>query len=365
MQTIEAAVLREPETLVHEQVSLDPPQREEVRIDLRATGVCHTDYHFYAGEFDVPLPVVLGHEGAGVVEAVGADVSGVSPGDTVVLSLLPPCGSCRYCTEGRPFLCQAALDVRFTGTLLDGTRRLHADGEPLNHFYAQSSFATQAVVPAASAIPVADAAPFEAVAPLGCGATTGIGAVLKTAAVEPGASVAVFGCGGTGTSAILAAAAVSATEIIAVDIDPERLDRAADLGATTTIDASETDPVARITESTGGVEYAFEFVGNTDTVRSQAVRATEPGGTIVFSGAAAEDATVDVFELIDEGKTLHGNVAGSVRPAVDIPRYVEMYLDGALDLEALVTPDYTLAEAEAALTDLVEGHVLKPVLGCQ
>ncbi|MFB6074104.1 MAG: alcohol dehydrogenase catalytic domain-containing protein [Haloarculaceae archaeon] len=363
MHTARAAVTREPGSVTVEAVHLAEPAAGEVLVDLRASGVCHTDYHFYAGEFDVPMPVVLGHEGAGVVAAVGPNVDRVAVGDHVTLSLLPPCGHCRYCSEGRPYLCQSALDVRFAGTLPGGARRLaDADGDPLNHFYAQSSFATAAVVPVESVVPVDDAAPFEVVAPLGCGASTGLGAVFETADVEAGASVAVFGCGGTGASALLAADAVSAGPVIAVDVDGATLDRARALGATHAVDATETDPVERVRDLTGGVAYAFEFVGGDDGVREQAVRAAEPGGTVVLSGAASEGSAVNVFEVIDGGKTLVGNVAGSVRPRVDLPQYVDLYRRGDLPLDELIDPSFGLDEAGAALEAVGSGHPRKPVL---
>jgi len=361
MPSIRAAVCRRHGDLSIETLTLDDPAAGEVLVDLAASGVCHTDYHFYAGEHEVPLPVVLGHEGAGTVETVGAGVERVDPGDRVVLSLLPSCGHCEYCASGRPYLCPTALDVRFTGTLTNGERRLRDDDGPVNHFYAQSSFASQAVVTEESVVPIGDHVPFEIAAALGCGATTGIGAVFETAAVAPGERVAIFGCGGTGTSALLAAAAVSASEVVAVDVDERKLDAARESGATVTIDASDNDPVEQI-ESLGGVDYAFEFVGHDDRVREQAIAAVDPGGTVVLSGAAREDASASLASVIGAGKTVVGNVAGSVRPLVDVPRYAAMAARGDLPLGDLIDDSYGLADAEQALDDLVSGAATKPVL---
>lgn len=364
MTDVTAAVLRGEATLSIESLDLAGPQRGEVLVDLHASGVCHTDYHAYAGENEVPMPIVLGHEGAGVVETVGDGVTGVAPGDHVVLSLLPSCGRCRYCASGRPYLCQPALDVRFSGTLPGGARRLHGEDGPINHFYAQSSFATATTVAAESVIPIREDVPLDTVAALGCGAATGIGAVFNTAAVEPGARVAVFGCGGTGTSALLAADAIGASEVVAVDVDPGKLAAAADHGATATVDATEADPVVAIADQ-GGVEYAFEFVGHAAEVRQQAIDAVDPGGTVVLSGAATDDASANLASVIGEGKTVVGNVAGSVRSRVDIPQYASMYASGDLDLDALVDTTYDLADADRALADLIDGRTIKPVLDCE
>jgi len=362
MESIQAAVVRGYGEISIESLELTPPGTGEVLVDIEASGVCHTDHHFYAGEHDVPLPIVLGHEGAGIVREVGDGVTRVEPGDPVVLSLLPSCGHCRFCASGRPYLCPTALDVRFTGTLSNGTRHLRDGSTEVNHFYAQSSFATGAVVTEESVVPVGDDISLETAASLGCGATTGIGAVLRTAGVEAGDRVAVFGCGGTGMSAVMAADAAGAREVIAVDVDPDRLDVASDLGATGTIDTRETDPVDRI-EEIGGVGHTFEFVGHTNEVRQQAIESVERGGTAVLSGAATDEASANLTSVIGEGKTVVGNVAGSVRPLVDIPRYAAMAASGDLDLGALVE-SYDLADAEAALEDLVAGEAIKPVLRC-
>jgi Zn-dependent alcohol dehydrogenase len=365
MRTIDAAVLDGPESIRIETLELADPQRDEVLVDVRAVGVCHTDIHQYLGDGEVSYPVVLGHEAAGVVRETGPGVSGLDPGDHVVLAVITHCGRCPACERGQPYHCENDIDIAFGGGLVDGTRRLSVDGEPVNHFFAQSSFATSAVVPAQTAVRVPDDVPFAPAALLGCGASTGIGAVLNTAGVEPGASVAVFGTGGVGASALLGARAVGATPRIAVDVVPAKLDAAADLGATHTVDASETDPVERVRELTdGGAAYTFECLGAPE-VMEQTVAAAREGGTATLVGAhhGGETFAVDPWrDMLPGGKTVRGCVAGSMRPAVDIPRYVAMYRDGLLELDALVSARYELAEVESALQDAMEGTGFRTVL---
>lgn len=365
MESIRAAVLREYEQLSIERVDLAEPAPNEVRVEMRATGVCHTDYGAYRGdEFQVPTPIVLGHEGAGVVEAVGDQVTTVEPGDNVVLWVLPTCGLCDRCEEGRPFLCQRKDDVKFS-TLLDGTRRLSVDGEELNHFMGQSSFATKAVVSERSVVRIPDDATLESAALLGCGASTGIGAVMNTADVVAGETVAVFGCGGLGSSAIMAARAVSAGAIIAVDIDASKLDNAELLGATAVVNSAEVEPVEHIrTLTDGGVDYALEFVGNNPRVRKQAIESTRAGGTVVLSGAAgpAEQLEIPIQNVLPLGKEIRGNLAGNTRPQQDIPRWIRLHEAGAIDLDRLVSKRYELAELENAFEDLEAGNVIRGVV---
>lgn len=363
MRRIQAAVVPEVGELAVETLELDDPEPGEVLIDLRATGVCHTDYHFYQGDYDVPKPVVLGHEGAGVVAETGDGVTAVESGDRVVLSLLPACNTCRFCRSSRPYLCETALEVRFQGTLLDGTRRLHRPDGPVNHFYAQSSFATAAVVPTESVVPVPEELPFEVASMLGCGAMTGLGAVWNTATLDPGDDVAIFGFGGTGASAVLAADAISLGEVVVVDMVDGKLELAAELGATHTVDASAVDPVAAIKERVpGGVQYAFDFVGFDDTVREQALEVTEPGGTLVLSGGAREEAQLSVTTLLEAGRTVTSNVAGSARPHLDIPRYADLFLAGDLPLDRLLTRTYPLESLGTAFDDLSAGRGVKTAL---
>jgi S-(hydroxymethyl)glutathione dehydrogenase/alcohol dehydrogenase len=364
MRTIDAAVLHGPRDLRIEEVSLDLPAAGEVRVDVRAAGVCHTDYHRYVGEMADAYPVVLGHEGAGVVEAVGDGVTGLSPGDRVVLTVTTCCGSCGPCCRGEPFLC-ANDDPVHRGRLLDGTRRLSLDGDPVDHFFAQSSFAQQAVVPATTAVPVPPSVPFEVAALLGCGASTGVGSVLSTADVEPGSSVAVFGCGGVGTSAVLGAAVVHADPCLAVDVVAERRETATALGATHAVDPERTDPVDRVRRLTGeGVDYAFECTGK-PSVQTTALAATRPGGTTVMvgGGGGSDGPRLDARrDLVPGGKTVVGSVVGSLRPSADVPRYAQLYEQGVLDLDALVTRRYDLDDLSRAFADLKTGVGVRGVV---
>jgi S-(hydroxymethyl)glutathione dehydrogenase/alcohol dehydrogenase len=363
MVTIDASVLRAPKELAVEQLNLDDPGPTEVLVDVRSTGVCRSDYERYDGRGDVPYPIVLGHEGAGVVEAVGSSVTTVSPGDHVVLSVTPSCGMCKECERGRPYLCSSGIETAFSGTMMDGTCRLHDGESPIHHFFAQSSFATKAVVPERSAVAVRSDVPFDVMSLMGCGATTGIGAVLNTADVGPGNSVAIFGCGGVGSSAILAADAIGANPIIAVDIDEEKLSRAADLGASHVVNATKTEPPEEIRKhADGGVEYAFEFAGNV-SVMEQAVESTQPGGEAVISGSvpAGEDVALEA-RLLMQGRTIRGNVAGSLRPRVDIPRFIKLYANGRLNIDELLSESFRLHELEDAFRALENGDVIRSVV---
>lgn len=364
MTTTEAAVLRGPRELDIERLHLDPPKDEEVRVKLRATGICGSDYRRYAGKVEAPYPIVLGHEGAGVVEAVGDDVTSVEPGDRVVLAFDGSCGSCHHCTVGDPSDCNRGLEIAFGGMLLDGTRRLHAeDGTGINHFFAQSSFARHAIVPDRTVVPVGNDVPLDRAALLGCGARTGIGAVLNTAGVRPGDDIAIFGCGGLGMSALVAAAAASASEIIAVDIFDSKLEAAKRLGATATVNATHEDPREVVERRTGrGVDFAFEFVGNTDTM-AQAFDATRQGGETIVAGATHPEATVEIpaTDLL-KNKKLQGTLGGDTRPHRDIPRYIDLYRQGDLDLDALLTKTYPLADIEEAFDAFEDGDVIRTAI---
>lgn len=358
MHEITAAVMREPEQLTVETVQLEEPKAGEVLVDVKATGVCHTDYHAYTSE-ESNCPVVLGHEGAGVVEAVGDQVTAVAPGDHVVLWVLPSCGHCEYCSTGRPYLCPQRVEIR--GEMPDGTKRLHDEEGPIDHFFAQSSFASKAVVPEGSAVPVRNDVPFEIAALLGCGIPTGIGAVLNTAEVQAGDDVAVFGCGGVGASAILAADLVGAREIVAVDIAAEKLDKMREIGATEVVDASVNDPVEEIERLTGGVDYSFECIGRSQTI-AQAFESLDRGGTAVAT-TTKETGSIDIDgSAFLSGVNLVGNKVGSIRPQADLPKLADLYAEGKLNLDALLTETYPLSELNEAFDALYEGNGIRNVV---
>ncbi|ELY61987.1 alcohol dehydrogenase catalytic domain-containing protein [Natronococcus jeotgali] len=361
MTEITAAVLEGPRDLSIESIELAEPKADEVRVDLKATGVCHTDHHRYVGTSDAPYPIVLGHEGAGVVDAVGENVTSVEPGDHVVLWVLPFCRECAFCERGDPHLCSRRSAVK-GGTLLDGTRRLSRGEEKVNHFYGQSSFASHCVVAEQTAVKIPESLPFPEASLLGCGAITGLGAVVNTADVSIGEPAAVFGCGGVGSSAILGASLAGANPIIAVDIEDETLATVADLGATHTINSSETDPVREISRLTdGGVKYAFECTSIPGVIE-QAVEAVQPGGTVVATTTSSADPLQIAPGELTYGKRIVGNVGGSAQPSIDIPRFATLAQSGRLPLEKLVSQTYSLDQLDEAFEAIENGNGIRGVV---
>jgi S-(hydroxymethyl)glutathione dehydrogenase / alcohol dehydrogenase len=337
-----------------EDLTLDEPRLGEVLVRVVAVGVCHTDVHAFRGDPAPPLPVVLGHEGAGIVEAVGPGVVTVSLGDHVVLSAVPRCGWCEQCVVGRPQLCQVAQPTLWSGTLLDGTRRLRRGDEPVHHFFAQSSFAEYAVVPQGATVRIPRDVPLELVAPLACGVSTGLSSVLNAARVKVGATVAVVGCGGVGVSAIIGAHLAHASTVIAVDVVDAKLELACDVGATHAVNAAREQPVERVRELTAGrgVDYAFECVGSSRT-QEQVVQMIAVGGSgYLVGGAPVRNRFSFPTDRFLQGKSVYGVAAGDIRAAIDIPRYVELYQRGKLPLERLVTRRYRLEEINAAFAAL-------------
>jgi len=361
---IKAAILYELNTpLKVEEVELDGPKEGEVLVKLVGTCVCHTDISVAQGHLPAPTPIVLGHEGAGIVEQLGPQVSTLKPGDHVVLTGVASCGKCRNCVKGLRVMCEVFRPSLFQGILPGGQRRLSKDGQQLNHFFMQSSFAEYAVVPQEAAIKVRPDAPLQKLGLLGCGALTGIGSVINKAKVEVGASVAIFGCGGVGLSALMAARLVGAGKIIAVDTLDYKLKMAKELGASETINASRENVVERINQLTGGgADYTFVAVGSADVI-VQAFDAIRPGGKCILAGATpvGTKVSLDALTLMRE-KTIMGCTMGSSRPTLDIPNYVELYMDGRLPIDRLVTRSYPLAEINSAFAVLEEGQVIKPVI---
>ncbi len=358
-----AAVLYEVgQPLAVEEVELDPPRQGEVLVRIAATGVCHSDLHYIKGDLVMPLPVVLGHEAAGIVEAVGAGVQSVQPGDHVVLLFAPACGRCRYCAAGRPHLCEMRLRVR--GRMPDGTSRLHARGEDLHHFTCVSSWAERAVVPESGVLRVERDLPFAVCALLGCAVTTGVGAVLNTAQVTPGSTVAVFGLGGVGLNVVQGARIAGAVTIVGVDMLEHRLDAARRFGATHTVNARRDDPVKAIQDLTqGGADYAFEVIGRAATVR-QAVDCLARGGTAVAVGLppAREELALPGPAFILNEKTLRACFYGSARLRHDIPRLLALYHAGRLMLDELVTAALPLERVNEAVAALDRGDGLRTIL---
>ena len=346
-------------------VQLASPGPGEVRVKIAAAGVCHSDLHVYRNEWDVPAPLVMGHEGSGIVTEVGAGVTSLSIGDHVVLSWVAPCYECRYCLSGHEARCQVAATVVAPGGVLqDGTSRLSRDGEKLHHYLGVSSFAEEAVVPASGAIRVRDDAPLDVIALVGCAVATGVGAVTNTAQVEPGSLVVVIGCGGVGLSVIQGARLAGAERIVAIDIQAGKTALAMRLGATDEIDASKEDAVAALRALIpDGVDYAFDAIGRTQTTE-QAIQMLGLGGAAVVVGLppTGSKASFDPLVLAEADQRILGSNYGSVRPAVDIPALIDRYMDGDLKLDELVTARRPLSEAHAALDALNDGSALRTLL---
>jgi S-(hydroxymethyl)glutathione dehydrogenase / alcohol dehydrogenase len=351
--SVRAAVLRAAHTpLAIETLELADPGPGEVRVRYGASGVCHSDLHCIDGEWTVPLPLVLGHEGAGTVEAVGSGVSGLAPGDTAVLSWRYACGHCRACLRGRSWVCS---ETRMGDcTLDDGTLRFRDDeGTDVYQYLSVGTFAEAAVVPASAVVPIPASVPFEVACLIGCSVTTGVGAVVNTAQVEPGASVVVIGCGGVGLSVVMGAALAGAHPIIAIDVEDAKLEQARDLGATHAVrgDGDVAAGVAAIVP--GGVDYAFEAIGLQRTVELMPDLLCL-GGVAVMVGMTAEDVRVSFsgFGLPEFGHSVLGSNYGSSVAAIDFPRIAALYEAGKLPIDRLITRRAALDEVNEAFDDM-------------
>src|SRR3954451_1304652 len=345
-------------------LELSEPRASEVLVRIVASGVCASDAHTRSGRIPSPLPSVLGHEGAGVVEAVGVDVAHVAPGDHVALSWMPSCGRCRHCLSGRPVLCVAAAPHMLAGTLLDGTTRLSRNGEKVSHYSFLSTFATHTVVPAASAARIDNDVPLAVAALVGCAILTGYGAVVNRANVRPGSNVLVFGAGGVGLSAVMGARTAGARKIIVVDPLGAKREEATRFGATTTLAPTEglAEQVRELTDGFGA-DYAIDAVGG-DAILGQAFEATVAGGTIVCVGVPAADAQPSLPgpALVRQEKIVTGSLYGSSRPAIDMPKILDLFKEGRLPLERLISKTYDLAQINSAFDDLAAGVLNRGVL---
>ncbi len=347
-------------------VEVEPPRAGEVSVRLAASGVCHTDLSMQDGTTLAPTPIVLGHEGAGVVEEVGAGVSSLRPGDHVVISWVPRCGCCFYCGRGQPHLCQEADVVLGSGGLLDGTPRFRWQGAALYQMAAAGTFAERTVVPETGAVKVDHDLDLGVAALLGCAVVTGVGAVTGTAGVAAGDAVAVVGCGGVGLNVVQGARLAGAGRIIAVDLSAAKLDLARRFGATNVVDATGRDPVAAVMELTGqrGADVAFEVVGGERTIE-QTLAMTRRGGQAVLVGLPRMDVVVQVpafLGLILAAKTLKGCWYGSADVAGAVPRLVELYRRGDLLLDELVSRTITLDQVNEAFAAMKAGEVARSVI---
>jgi S-(hydroxymethyl)glutathione dehydrogenase/alcohol dehydrogenase len=349
--SVRAAVLRAPGAAVEmADVELEAPRAGEVEVAIAAAGVCGSDVHVVSGDWDVPMPVVLGHEGAGVVTRLGKGVDDLAEGDHVVLSWVPQCGECRQCRAGRPWQCTLVAEVVAPGGVLhDGTSRW---GGGLHHYLGVSSFAERVVVPRTGAVKIRDDAPLDLVAIVGCAVATGVGSVLNTAAVPEGATVAVIGCGGVGLSVVQGARLAGASRIVACDVNPAKLEVARRVGATETADVLPS-----------GFDFVFDAIGKVETTE-QAIAALGPGGAAVVVGLPPTGSTArfDPLALAEANQRILGSNYGSVDPQRDIPWLVDRYMDGELDLDSLVSGRRPLEEAAEALADLAAGRTLRTLL---
>ena len=345
-------------------LELQEPGANEVLVRMVAAGVCHSDYHLVSGATKHPMPVVAGHEGAGIVEAVGAQISDIRAGDHVVLNWAPDCGRCFYCLRGKHNLCEAYVGPIWAGTMLDGTPRLSLRNTPVYHYCGLAAFATKAVVPRESCVVVRKDVRLDVAALVGCAVATGVGAAMYTADVRPGDSVAVFGCGGVGLAIIQGAKLCGAQTIIAVDKLASRLQMARQMGARHLVHAGD-GAVKEILDATDGrgVDHAFEAVG-VPAVQEQALAAVRPGGTHVLAGLSPMGSGTNLpgAVITRQEKTIKGSYYGSVHPRRDFPLLLDLYKSERLDLEALVSKHYTLSQINQAYEDMLEGRVARGVI---
>lgn len=360
-----AAVLNEVgASLEIDELEMRPLQAGDVLVRIHASGLCHTDLEVIQGSLAYPMPIVLGHEGAGVVEEVGPGVMNVRPGDHVILSWNPHCGHCFYCERDLPILCEPFRQHQPQGHLLDGTSRIERNGEKVHHYSVTSTHAEYAVVPESGAVPVAKQIPFDRACIIGCGVMTGVGGVIRKAQVEPGSSVAVIGCGAVGLNALQGARLAGATKIIAVDFGEDRLNRAGEFGATHTVDAADTDLVRQVVELTSGrgADYVLESAGNVQALRSS-VEMVRPGGDVVWLGKVNVDTEVPFRwgSLMGERRMVRSSY-GNARPMRDFPWLVEQYLAGSLKLDELITRRIRVEEINDGFNMLARGEGIRTVV---
>ncbi len=365
---IKAAVAWAPnQPLSIEEIDLAAPKKGEVLVKMLASGICHTDAYTLSGaDSEGVFPVVLGHEGGGIVESIGEGVTSLQPGDHVIPLYIPECRECTYCLSGKTNLCQKIRDTQGKGLMPDGTTRLSKNGQPIFHYMGTSTFAEYAVIPEISLAKINPKADLHKVCLLGCGVTTGIGAVLKTAKVEKGATVAVFGLGGIGLSCIQGAKMAEASRIIAIDTNPSKFALAKQLGATDCVNPTgltQSLQTHLIEMTKGGVDYSFECVGNTDLMRIALECCHKGWGQSIIIGVAAAGAEISTrpFQLVT-GRVWKGTAFGGVKGRTELPGIVEQYLAGEIELDALITRTLPLEEINQAFHDLHLGKSIRSVV---
>jgi alcohol dehydrogenase len=346
------------------EVDLDPPGPGEVLVKIAAAGLCHSDLSVIDGNRPRPMPMVLGHEAAGVVEELGPGVDDLVVGDHVVLVFVPSCGHCVPCAEGRPALCEPGAAANAAGTLLSGAKRIHCDGVEVNHHIGCSAFAEYATVSRRSLVKIDRELPLDEAALFGCAVMTGVGAVINTARVQAGSSVAVIGLGGVGLATLLGAVAAGARRVVAIDLSDDKLGLARQLGATDTFNAGASDAVEAIRAATnGGVEYAFEMAGSVRAMEL-AYTITRRGGTTVTAGLPPPTHTFNIpqVNLVAEERTVKGSYVGTCVPTRDIPRYIELYRRGKLPVDRLMSSHLRLEEINLGFDLLHEGKAVRQII---
>jgi alcohol dehydrogenase len=347
-----------------EELELRPPGPGEVLVRMGAAGLCHSDLSVINGDRPRPTPMALGHEAAGVVEALGAGVDDLAVGDPVVLVFVPSCGHCNPCAEGRPALCEPGAASNTAGTLLSGERRLFRDGQPVNHHMGCSAFAEAAVVSRRSVVKIDRGLPLDEAALFGCAVLTGMGAVVNTAGVKPGNTVAVVGLGGVGLASILGAVVSGARIVAAIDLSEDKLKLAKELGATHTFVASDPDIVAKVKEATqGGVDFAVEMAGSPRAFDT-AYKITRRGGTTLTAGVPPPTATwaMPGVNLVAEERTIKGSYIGTCVPSRDLPRYIDLYMQGRLPVNKLMSGKMPLEQINEGFDLLHDGKVVRQVI---
>ncbi len=350
-----------------EEIDVMPPQAGEVRVRIIASGVCHTDAFTLSGDDPEGLfPAVLGHEGGGIVESIGEGVTSVAVGDHVIPLYTPECGECKFCKSGKTNLCQKIRETQGKGLMPDGTSRFYKDGQPIFHYMGCSTFSEYTVLPEISLAKVNPEAPLEEVCLLGCGVTTGMGAVMNTAKVEEGATVAIFGMGGIGLSAVIGAAMAKASRIIVIDINESKFDLARKLGATDFINPKDYDKPIQdvIVEMTdGGVDYSFECIGNVNVMRSALECCHKGWGESVVIGVAGagQEISTRPFQLVT-GRVWRGSAFGGVKGRSELPDYVERYMQGEFKLNDFITHTMGLDDINEAFDLMHEGKSIRSVI---
>lgn len=366
MKTSAAIAWKAGQPLTIEQVDLAGPKSGEVMVEIKATGICHTDYYTLSGADPEGLfPTILGHEGAGVVVDIGPDVKSLRKGDHVIPLYTPECRECKFCLSKKTNLCQAIRSTQGRGLMPDSTSRFSIDGKPLFHYMGTSTFSNYTVVPEIALAKIREDAPFDKVCYIGCGVTTGLGAVIYTAKVEAGANVAVFGLGGIGLNVIQGARMVGADKIIGIDINPGRAAMARKFGMTHFINPNDVpnivDAVVQLTD--GGADYSFECIGNTKIMR-QALECTHKGwGRSIIIGVAEAGAEISTrpFQLVT-GRKWEGSAFGGARGRTDVPKIVDWYMEGKIDIDSLITHTLPLDKINDGFNLMKSGESIRSVV---